>query len=88
MFDRMLPAIRSTGRSDHIDLVLALRRDQEVGIHVAAVEQVGSRQQSRAAKSCAIVGPIVQSGVVAGVVSTCVISSGCSGSQVSVRWSL
>jgi len=43
---------------------------------------------TRSTKSSAIVGPITPSGVVAGVVSTCVIRSGCAGSQVSVRWSL
>ena len=41
--DLMLPAIGPKGRPDHIDLVLALRRDQEVGIHIAAVEQVGAQ---------------------------------------------
>ena len=43
--DLMLPTIGPKGRPDYIDLVLALRRDQEVGIHVAAVEQMGARQQ-------------------------------------------
>jgi len=41
----MLPTIGPKRRSDHIDLVLALRCDQDVGIHRAAVEQVGPRQQ-------------------------------------------
>ena len=36
--DLMLPAIGPKGRSDDIDLVLLLRGDQEVGIHIAAVE--------------------------------------------------
>src|SRR5712691_1764902 len=39
----MLPTIGPKRRPDHIDLVLVLRRDQEVGIHIAAVEQVGPR---------------------------------------------
>src|SRR5207245_8406346 len=43
--DLMLPTIGPKGRPDHIDLVLALRRDEEVGIHVTAVEQMGARQQ-------------------------------------------
>jgi hypothetical protein len=46
VFDLMLPAIRPTRRPDHSDMVLALRRDQEVGIHVATIKQVGPRQQS------------------------------------------
>ena len=41
----MWPTLGPKRRPDHIDLVLALRRDQEVGIHIAAVEQVGPRQQ-------------------------------------------
>jgi hypothetical protein len=41
----MLAAIRPTGRSHHIALILALRRDEEVGIDIAAVESVGTRQQ-------------------------------------------
>jgi hypothetical protein len=72
----MLPAIRPKGGTDHIDLVLALRRGEAVGIHVATIEQVGPVSSSRAAKSCAIVGPITQSDMVAGVVITCVIRSG------------
>src|SRR5438552_17835324 len=43
--DLMLPTIGPKGRPDHIDLVLALRRDEEVGIHGTAVEQMGARQQ-------------------------------------------
>lgn len=43
--DRMLPAIGAKGRPHHVDVIRALRRDQEGGIHVATVEQVGSRQQ-------------------------------------------
>ena len=46
----VLPTIGPKGRSDHIDLVL-LRGHQEVGIDIAAVEQMGTRQESRAAKS-------------------------------------
>ena len=42
VLDLMLPAIGPKGRADHIDLVL-LRGHQEVGIHVAAVEQALSR---------------------------------------------
>ena len=41
----MLPAIRPKGGTDHINLILALRRDETVSIHVATIEQVGSRQQ-------------------------------------------
>jgi hypothetical protein len=41
----MLPAIGAEGGPHHIDLMLGLGRDQEVGIHVAAVEQMGARQQ-------------------------------------------
>jgi hypothetical protein len=41
----MLPAIGAEGGPHHIDLMLSLGRHQEVGIHIAAVEQVGSRQQ-------------------------------------------
>ena len=44
MGDLVLPTIGAKGRADHIDLVL-LRGHQEVGIHVAAVEQVRARQQ-------------------------------------------
>ena len=40
-----LPAIGPKGRPDHIDLMLGLGGDQEVGIHIAAVEQVGAGQQ-------------------------------------------
>ena len=38
VFELMLPAIGSTRRADHIDLVLLLRGHQKVGIHIAAVE--------------------------------------------------
>jgi hypothetical protein len=41
----MSPAIRSKGGTDRINLILALRRDETVGIHVATIEQVGPRQQ-------------------------------------------
>jgi hypothetical protein len=41
----MLPAIGAEGGPRHSDLMLSLGRHQEVGIHIAAVEQVGSRQQ-------------------------------------------
>jgi hypothetical protein len=41
----MLPAIGAEGGPHHSDLMLGLGRHQEVGIHIAAVEQVGSRQQ-------------------------------------------
>jgi hypothetical protein len=44
MFHLVLPAIGSIRGTDHIDLVL-LRGHQEVGIHIAAVEQMGARQQ-------------------------------------------
>ena len=42
--DLVLPTIGPKGRPDHIDLVL-LRGHQEVGIHIAAVEQMCARQQ-------------------------------------------
>jgi hypothetical protein len=41
----MLPALRPKGGTDHINLMLALRRDETVGIHVATIEPVGPRQQ-------------------------------------------
>ena len=41
----MLPAIGLKGKPDHLDLVLLVRGDQEVGIHIAAVEQRYARQQ-------------------------------------------
>src|SRR6266702_7103902 len=44
MGDFMLPAVGPKGRPNHIDLVL-LRGHQEIGIHVAAVEQMGAREQ-------------------------------------------
>jgi len=43
--DLLLPTIGAKGRPDHIDLVLALRRDEKVSIHVATVQQMGARQQ-------------------------------------------
>jgi hypothetical protein len=41
----MLPAIGAEGGANHIDLMLGLGRHQEVGIDIAAVEQVGAGQQ-------------------------------------------
>ena len=41
----MLPAIRPKSGTDHINLIVALRRDETVGIHIATIEQVGPRQQ-------------------------------------------
>jgi hypothetical protein len=41
----MLLAIRPKGGTDHINLILVLRRDETVGIHIATIEQVGPRQQ-------------------------------------------
>jgi hypothetical protein len=41
----MLSAIGPKGGAHHIDVILVLCGDQEIGIHIAAVEQVGSRQQ-------------------------------------------
>jgi hypothetical protein len=41
----MLSAIRPTGGTDHVNLILALRRDEIVSIRVAAIEQVSLRQQ-------------------------------------------
>jgi hypothetical protein len=40
-----LPAIGPKGRPDDIDLVRGLGGNQKVGIHIAAVEQMGSWQQ-------------------------------------------
>ena len=42
VFNLVLPAIGSKGGPNHINLVL-LRGHQEVGIHIAAVEQVGAQ---------------------------------------------
>jgi hypothetical protein len=39
----MLSAIGPKGGAHHIDVMLAPCGDQEVGIHIAAVEQVGAR---------------------------------------------
>ena len=44
MGDLMLPAVGPKGRPDHIDLVL-LCGHQEIGIDIAAVEQMGAREQ-------------------------------------------
>jgi hypothetical protein len=41
----MLSAIGPKGGAHHIEVILVLCDDQEIGIHIAAVEQVGSRQQ-------------------------------------------
>jgi hypothetical protein len=41
----MLPAVGPKGRPDHIDLMLPLGGDEEVGIHVTTVEQMGAREQ-------------------------------------------
>jgi hypothetical protein len=41
----MLPARRPKGGPDHINLVVALCRDETIGIHVATIEQVSPRQQ-------------------------------------------
>jgi hypothetical protein len=41
----MLLAIGAEGGDHHIDLMLGLGRDQEVGIDIAAVEQVRAGQQ-------------------------------------------
>jgi hypothetical protein len=38
-------AIGPKGGAHHIDVILGLCGDQAIGIHIAAVEQVGSRQQ-------------------------------------------
>ena len=43
--DLMLPAVGPKGRPDHIDLMLPLGGDEEVGIHVTTVEQMGAREQ-------------------------------------------
>jgi hypothetical protein len=40
-----LPAVGPKGRPDDIDLMLGLGGDQEVGIDIAAVEEVRARQQ-------------------------------------------
>jgi hypothetical protein len=41
----MLPAIGPKGRADHMDVMLVLCGDQEVGIHIAAVKHVGAGQE-------------------------------------------
>ena len=41
----LLPAIGPKGGTDHIDLMPGLGGDQEVGIDIAAIEEVGARQQ-------------------------------------------
>ena len=41
----MLPALGAEGGPHHINLMRGLGRPQAVGIHIAAVEQVGPRQQ-------------------------------------------
>jgi hypothetical protein len=43
----MLSAIGPKGGAHHIDVILALCGEQEIGIHIAAVEQGGPRQQLR-----------------------------------------
>jgi hypothetical protein len=78
-----LPAIGAKGWSKHIDLMLGLGGDQEIGIHIATIEQVGLGEQiTSGPKSCWMVGPMTLSGRVAGVVITCVMRSGWSTSQV------
>ena len=41
----MLSAIGPKGGAHHINVILALCGDQEIGIHIAAVEHMGAGQQ-------------------------------------------
>jgi hypothetical protein len=39
-----LPAVGAKGRTDHINLMQALRTGQEFGVYIATVESMGTRE--------------------------------------------